>query len=143
MKVRMRPARWQTIRQRAVRWSGHPAAEVVLKCICTMGVGFFLAGVSIGGSHMPLATAWLAALGLSLPAFAAYGGGCLGYILLFGMDVALEPMAAGLLVLACLCIFGDQLPRDNRWFQPGCAALFTAVIGFLFLLQIHLHAIRD
>ena len=134
MKVRMRPAFWLGLRQRAIRWSGKPWAETALRTGAAMVAAFLLAGVQVGGSFMPLALSLAAVLGLGIPSFGAYVGACLGYAAFFGLDVAMEPMAAGLLVEACLCIFGDQL-EENHWFAPGVTMVFTAITGFLFLLQ--------
>lgn len=135
MGVKVRPAALEAVRQRVNRWSGHPAARPVFQCICAMAGGFVLAGAAAGRILLPLPLALSTALGLGVPSFAAYAGGCLGYALFWGVDAGLEPMAAGLLAEACLCIFGDQLSRDNRWFAPGAAALFTVLVGFLFLLE--------
>ena len=125
MGVKARPAAVEAIRQRVNQVSGHPAMGQVLKCLGAMAAGAVLAGAAVGGVLLPLPLALAAALGLGLESFAAYAGGCLGYAVLWGLDAGLEPMAAGLLAEACLCIFGDQLSRDNRWFAPGAATLFT------------------
>lgn len=135
MKVQTRTGLWSGILRRLVRWSGHPVAEQVLRSLAALAVGFVLAGASAAGTYLPLSVALAAGLHLSLPAFAAYAGGCVGYVVFWGVDTAVEPMAAGLLVEACACIFGDQVSRKNRWFGPGCAMLFTALVGFLFLLE--------
>ena len=135
MKGMLQPAVWQTVRQRVLRWSGHPAVEAGGKALAALVVSFLLAGISVGGSFLPLPIALAAVLGLGVSSFGAYAGACLGYALFFGMDVALEPMAAGLLVEASLCIFGEEVSRKNRWFAPGSTMLFTALVGFLFLLQ--------
>ncbi len=135
MKVQMNTAVWTNAWKRLLRWSGKPLVEQVLRCMWAMGAGFLLAGASAAGTFLPLSVGLAAALGLSLPAFAAYAGGCVGYVVFWGMEAAMEPMAAGLLVEACACIFGDQLPKKNRWFGPLCAMLFTALVGFLFLLE--------
>ena len=135
MGVKARPAAVEAIRQRVNQVSGHPAMGQVFKCLGAMATGAVLAGAAVGGVLLPLPLALAAALGLGLESFAAYAGGCLGYAVLWGLDAGLEPMAAGLLAEACLCIFGDQLSRDNRWFAPGAATLFTILVGFLFLLE--------
>ena len=135
MGVKARPAAVEAIRQRVNQVSGHPAMGQVFKCLGAMAAGAVLAGAAVGGVLLPLPLALAAALGLGLESFAAYAGGCLGYAVLWGLDAGLEPMAAGLLAEACLCIFGDQLSRDNRWFAPGAATLFTILVGFLFLLE--------
>ena len=135
MGVKARPAAVEAIRQRVNQVSGHPAMGQVFKCLGVMAAGAVLAGAAVGGVLLPLPLALAAALGLGLESFAAYAGGCLGYAVLWGLDAGLEPMAAGLLAEACLCIFGDQLSQDNRWFAPGAATLFTILVGFLFLLE--------
>lgn len=135
MKVRLQPVSWRPLRQRLLRWSGRPWAERLLRALAAMAVGFALSGVQAGGGWQPLPVALAAALGLGLSSFGAYVGGCLGYAAFFGLDAAMEPMAVGLLVQATLCIFGDQLCGETRWFTPGVVMLFTAVVGSLFLLQ--------
>ena len=135
MKVSLRPMGRRSLRQYLRRWSGRPWVEVALRSLLCLAVGFLLAGVQAGGEFLPLSLSFSAALGLGLRSFAAYFGGCLGYAAFFGFDMAMEPMAAGLLVEACLCIFGDQLPDENRWFAPCVTMVFSAVVGFLFLLQ--------
>ena len=140
MKVNLRPAVWHGLRQRLLRWSGRPWAEILLRALSAMLVSFLLAGVEAGGSFLPLSLSLAAALGLGIPSFGAYIGGCIGYAVFFGLDAAMEPMAAGLLVEACLCIFGDQLSEDNHWFAPGIVMLFSAAVGFLFLLQVRFAA---
>ena len=135
MGVKARPAAVEAIRQRVNQVSGHPAMGQVFKCLGAMATGAVLAGAAVGGVLLPLPLALAAALGLGLESFAAYAGGCLGYAVLWGLDAGLEPMAAGLLAEACLCIFGDQLSRDNRWFAPGAATPLYHSGGFLFLLE--------
>lgn len=135
MKVRLQPTFWRTWRQRLLRWSGRPWTELLLRTLAAMAVSFFLAGVRAGGGALPLSVSMAAALGLGVPSFGAYLGGCLGYVAFWGLETALEPMAAGLLVEAALCILGDQLPGESRWFVPGIVMLFTAAVGILFLIQ--------
>ncbi len=135
MNVQMRPASLQAIGQRLRRWSGHRAVELALRTAGALATGFLLAGVQIADGVMPLSVCLAAALGLGLPSFGAYIGGCLGYVAFFGMDAAMEPLAVGLLVEACLCIFGEDLFREHRWFAPGCVMVFSGLVGFLFLLQ--------
>ena len=130
MNANLRPDLWQRARQQMNRWSGNPLVELAGRCLGAMVVGFVLAGAAAAESWMPLSICLAAALGLGLPSFGAYAGGCLGYVVFWNATVALEPMAAGLLVEACLCIFGDQPPGKHRWFAPGSAMLFTALAGF-------------
>ncbi len=135
MKVQMRPAAVQAVRQKLLRWTGHRAVELALRTLGALAVGFVLAGAKAAEGLLPLSVCFAGALGLGLPSFGAYIGGCLGYVAFFGPDAAVEPMAVGLLVEACLCIFGEELDREHPWFAPGCVMLFSALVGVLFLLQ--------
>ena len=121
--------------RRLRHWSGHPAAEKLLRSLTSAVAAFVLAGATVGGSWLPLPLALAAALGLRLESFAAYIGGCAGYLVLGDPAAAMEPVAAGLLIESCLCIFGDQISKKNRWLQPAMVMVFTALIGVLFLLE--------
>lgn len=134
MKTNLRSQAWSALRQQLRRYSGKPVLEQAARAICAMVAGFFLAGFRISGSVLPLPICLAASFGLSVSSFGAYVGGCLGYLAFYPFYAA-EPMAAGLLVQAALCIFGDQLPKHDRWFVVGCAMAFTALVGFLFLLE--------
>ena len=135
MKVQTSPAAVQAIRQKLLRWSGNRAAELAIRTFGALATGFVLAGAKAAGGLLPLSVCLAAALGLGLPSFGAYIGGCLGYVAFFGPDAAVEPMAVGLLAEACLCIFGEEPDREHPWFAPGCVMLFSALVGVLFLLQ--------
>ena len=135
MSVKARPAVYEAVRQRWNRWSSHPAAGQAMRLALCAGAGLALAGSRAGEILLPLPLALAGALGLGLNSFAAYAGGCLGYALFWGMDAGLHPMAAGLLMEACLCIFGGEISGENRWFGPAMAALFTVLVGLLFLLE--------
>lgn len=134
MKADLQGQAWAAVRKQLRRVSGKPFPEQLLRGMAAMVMGFSLAGFQVAQTVLPLPICLAAALGLSVPSFGAYLGGCLGY-LVFSPLQALEPMAAGLLVQAALCIFGDQLPEHDRWFVVGCAMAFTALVGFLFLLE--------
>lgn len=131
VKIRLQ----ERLRQlRETIWA-NPVVKLCVKSLGAMAVSVLLAGASAAESCLPLSVAFAAALGLSLPAFAAYAGGCIGYIVFWGMSGAMEPMAAGLLVVASSCVFDDVLLKHHRWFGPLCAALFTGLVGFLFLVD--------
>lgn len=134
MKANLRPEAWQAARKQLLRLSGRPLLEQALRALAAMAVGFVLAGFQAAGSVLPLPICLSAALGLTVSSFGAYVGGCLGYLVFYPFYAA-EPMAAGLLVQAALCIFGDQLTERDKWFSVGCAVAFTALVGFLFLLE--------
>ena len=120
--------------RRLQRWKTVPVMEQVQQGLVALAAGFLLAGFQVADTILPLPICLAASLGLCTASFGAYVGGCLGY-LVFSPFHALEPMAAGLLVQAALCLFGDDLPRYDRWFIVGCSTAFTALVGFLFLLE--------
>ena len=132
MEVQIRP--WKKL-EKLRQFAKKPVVQLSIRSLMSMGIGVLLAGASVAGDILPLSVSFAAALGLTLPAFMAYAGGCIGYILFWGIPAALEPMAAGLLVVAASCIFDDMLPKHHRWFGPGCAMLFTGLAGFLFLVD--------
>ena len=135
MKANLRMALQPAFLRPFRRWMGQPVVEKGLHCLGTAAVGFALAGVAVDGIWLPLPVCLAAALGLNLMSFMAYIGGCLGYLLLWDAGAAMEPMAAGLLVEACLCIFGDQIPPASKWLPSAMTMVFTALVGFLFLLE--------
>lgn len=135
MNTDLRPAHWQELLKKLNRWSGKPAAEWAGRLLLSLAAGLALAGVRIGTVCLPLPVCLSAALGLSAESFAAYAGGCLGYAMFWGIGRGLEPMAAGLLIQACYCIFGDELVRENRWLSMAMSMVFTALVGFFALLE--------
>lgn len=135
MNTNLRPDLWQRVGRRLNRWSGNPVVELLSRCLAGAAAGFLLAGVSASGGWLPLPLCLAAALGLGLGSFGTYVGGCLGYVVFWNPTLALEPMAAGLLIEAGLCIFGDPTTEQNRWYPPCSAMAFCALAGFLFLLE--------
>ena len=97
MKAKLRPDLWQRVRQRINRWSGYPAVEMTGRCLGALAAGFVLAGINMADTALPLALCLAAALGLGLPSFAAYAGGCAGYVVFWGaaepLIFAMEPPA--------------------------------------------------
>ena len=134
MKANLRTQTGAALRRALLRLSGKPVVEQSLRALAAMAAGFALAGFRAAGTVLPLPICLAAVLGLNAASFGAYVGGCLGYLVFYPFQAA-ETMAAGLLVQAALCIFGDQLTDDDRWFCVGSAAGFTALVGFLFLLE--------
>lgn len=134
MKANLRPRLWQAARKKLLHLSGRPVMEQLWQGVAALAAGFVLAGFRTANTILPLPICLAAVLGLSLASFGAYLGGCVGY-LVFSPFQAAEPIAAGLLVQAALCIFAEQPEQESKWFSIGCAAAFTAMVGFLFLLE--------
>ena len=134
MKANLRAQTGAALRKVLLRLSGRPVVEQAVRALVAMAAGFALSGFRTAGTVLPLPICLAAVLGLSAASFGAYVGGCLGYLIFYPFQAA-QTMAAGLLVQAALCIFGDQLTDNDRWFCVGSAAGFTALVGFLFLLE--------
>lgn len=124
----------QTVRGMLRRFTGKPAMEQLLRFLAAGTAGFLLAGVRVSGTLLPLPLCLSSALGLCAASFGAFVGGSLGYLIFYPFH-ALELIAAGLLVQAALCIFGEDVPACDKWFGMGCSVAFTALVGFLFLLE--------
>ncbi len=112
-----------------------PGLQRVLRTLGLAALSFFLSGASAAGLPLPLSVALTASLELGPGLFASYIGSCLGYARFWGMTQAMEPMASGLLVTASACVFDHISPSAKQWFGPFRAMLFTALVGFLFLVE--------
>ena len=84
---------------------------------------------------MPLALAPVCVLPFGPAAVCAYLGAVAGYAVFWGLSAALEPVAAGFLMLAGSCLFRDLLPAQRRGFVPAAAGGIYALLGLIFVLQ--------
>ena len=101
--------------------------------------GFLLSAAQIGGVCLPAAIALTAALPFSLAAVFAYAGAALGYFAFWGATGAVEPVAAGFLILAASCLFHDVIPASRRWFFPLLSSGIYALTALIFLLSAPVH----
>ena len=101
--------------------------------------GFLLSAAQIGGVCLPVAIALTAALPFSLAAVFAYAGAALGYFAFWGAAGAVEPVAAGFLILAASCLFHDVIPASRRWFFPLLSSGIYALTALIFLLSAPVH----
>ena len=127
-------------RELSVRFAASTVLQLAAQCGAAFAGGFLLAGVRLLGRNVPAALALTASLPFSLPAICAYLGAAAGYLVFWGADGAFEPIAAGFLILAELCIFSGLLPRERRWFMPASACCLYLLIGILSLLSAGLQA---
>ena len=112
-----------------------PLVRLGLYALGAFAAGFLLCAAQIGKTVLPLSLALTAALPFSLAAVCSYAGAVLGYFVFWGASGAVEPVAAGFLILAASCLFHDVVPASRRWFLPLLAAGIYAMTGLIFLLS--------
>lgn len=127
---------FQPLRQRLTQWlTAHPPLHTLLRALGAGIFCFVLSGASLLSDHVPLALAPVCALPFGLGSICAYLGAVLGYSHFWGLSAALEPVAAGFLMLAGSCLFQDLLPPQRRSFAPAAADGIYALLGIIFVLQ--------
>ena len=132
----MGPTGARLLRQRLTQ--AVQARPVLRETLRALGAGafcFVLAGAGLLSEHVPLALAPVCVLPFGPAAVCAYLGSVLGYGVFWGLSAALEPVAAGFLMLAGSCLFHDLLPAQRRGFVPAAAGGIYALLGLIFVLQ--------
>ena len=117
------------------RFVSRPWCTWVLRCAAAALTGAALSGAAVMELPVPMAPAYLCALTFGPEAVAAYLGAAAGYFVFWETADALEPLAAGFLILSGLGLFRDLLPEEARWFRSAAGSALYALIGLVFLLQ--------
>ena len=68
-------------------------------------------------------------------AICAYLGAAAGYAVFWGLSAALEPVAAGFLLLAGSCLLADLVPDEQGWLASAAAGGIYALLGVIFVLR--------
>ena len=132
----MGTARAEQLRQRLAQGlAARPVLREALRALGAGGFSFVLAGAGLLSAHVPLALAPVCVLPFGPAAVCAYLGAVAGYAVFWGLSAALEPVAAGFLMLAGSCLFRDLLPAQRRGFVPAAAGGIYALLGLIFVLQ--------
>ena len=100
----------EQLRQRLAQ--GLAARPVLREALRALGAGGFslvLAGAGLLSAHVPLALAPVCVLPFGPAAVCAYLGAVAGYAVFWGLSAALEPVAAGFLMLA-----GEEMEEAKR-----------------------------
>ena len=108
----------------AVRWTG--------VALCS----FFTASAPFFDRPVPAALALICVLPFGPDAICCFLGAAFGYWKFWPMAYALEPMAAGLLLLAGSCLFQSYLP-EKGWARPLFFTGLYLPVAFVFLLDRH------
>lgn len=126
----------EQLRQRLAQGlAARPVLREALRALGAGGFSFVLAGAGLLSAHVPLALAPMCVLPFGPAAVCAYLGAVAGYAVFWGLSAALEPVAAGFLMLAGSCLFRDLLPAQRRGFVPAAAGGIYALLGLIFVLQ--------
>ena len=126
----------EQLRQRLAQGlAARPVLREALRALGAGGFSFVLAGAGLLSAHVPLALAPVCVLPFGPAAVCAYLGAVAGYAVFWGLSAALEPVAAGFLMLAGSCLFRDLLPAQRRGFVPAAAGGIYALLGLIFVLQ--------
>lgn len=126
----------EQLRQRLAQGlAARPVLREALHALGAGGFSFVLAGAGLLSAHVPLALAPVCVLPFGPAAVCAYLGAVAGYAVFWGLSAALEPVAAGFLMLAGSCLFRDLLPAQRRGFVPAAAGGIYALLGLIFVLQ--------
>ena len=110
----MGTARAEQLRKRLAQ--GLAARPILRGALRALGAGcfcFVLAGAGLLSEHVPLALAPVCVLPFGPAAVCAYLGAAAGYAMFWGLSSALEPVAAGFLMLAGSCLFRELLPAQD------------------------------
>lgn len=111
-------------------------AGAVREALAYLGGSVLLSGLGFYSAPLPIA-ACLVLCAASVPAAAAaLLGACSGYILLWGWELAMEPLA-----LSLSSFVGAALFRRTPVSRPGLCAGLCAAVGVLFLLVSGLHVL--
>ena len=107
----------------------------MLRCLMSALTGAALSGAAVMELPVPLFPAYLCAMTFGPETVAAYLGAAAGYLALWETAEALEPLAAGFLILSGLGLFRDLLPDGQRWFRSAAGSALYALVALIFLLQ--------
>lgn len=114
--------------------AAQPILLAAARALGMAGFCFVLSGAGLLDGHVPLALAPVCVLPFGAQAVCAYLGAAAGYAVFWGFSAAVEPIAAGFLLLAGSCLLEGLLPQQ-RWAGAAVASAIYALLGIIFLLQ--------
>lgn len=117
------------------RCRAHPLAYPAARCCGCFLLSYVLTACSLGNTPQPFAAAFLAVVEFGFPSTFSVLGCCIGYLRFWGIDLALEMLAVSILVFAATGIFHGTPAVETPAFGSVMAAMMTAVVGIVFLLD--------
>ena len=115
--------------------AARPLLRGLLRTLGAGGFCFVLAGAGLLDGPVPLALAPVCVLPFGPAAICAYLGAAAGYAVFWGLSAALEPVAAGFLLLAGSCLLADLVPDEQGWLASAAAGGIYALLGVIFVLR--------
>ena len=115
--------------------AARPLLRGLLRALGAGGFCFVLAGAGLLDGPVPLALAPVCVLPFGSAAICAYLGAAAGYAVFWGLSAALEPVAAGFLLLAGSCLLADLVPDEQGWLASAAAGGIYALLGVIFVLR--------
>lgn len=115
--------------------AARPLLRGLLRALGASGFCFVLAGAGLLDGPVPLALAPVCVLPFGPAAICAYLGAAAGYAVFWGLSAALEPVAAGFLLLAGSCLLADLVPDEQGWLASAAAGGIYALLGVIFVLR--------
>ena len=115
--------------------AARPLLRGLLRALGAGGFCFVLAGAGLLDGPVPLALAPVCVLPFGPAAICAYLGAAAGYAVFWGLSAALEPVAAGFLLLAGSCLLADLVPDEQGWLASAAAGGIYALLGVIFVLR--------
>ena len=115
--------------------AARPLLRGLLRALGAGGFCFVLAGAGLLDGPVPLALAPVCVLPFGPAVICAYLGAAAGYAVFWGLSAALEPVAAGFLLLAGSCLLADLVPDEQGWLASAAAGGIYALLGVIFVLR--------
>lgn len=110
--------------------------KTAVRLAAQAAVGWFLASGRVFGEYAPLGLGFVAAAGQGIFGLAGILGTALGYLCGLYRANGLKYLAITALILTERVVFRD---RETPWVLPAAAALATALLGFVFLIDGGVH----
>lgn len=128
------PVPRRTLRREIRALADMPWVRRIAQCGRAGLLAFVLSAAASGSTPLPLALGFLVGLEADWTVLAAAGGSCAGYLLFWGPEACLEPLAGVVAGLLATALFAGTELRRRTWFLPALCGAMTAVLGLVFLL---------
>lgn len=112
-----------------------PRIKTGMRDVLRAGIGFLLASGTVFGAYAPFGLGYVAALGTGRDAIFGILGTAIGYFSILYRANGLKYLAILALICAAAFTFSEKRFQKKQWLMPLSAAISTACLGFVFLLD--------